>query len=132
MEHPVLLFDGVCNLCNGFVQWLIKRDTQVQFRYASLQSDTGQALLREAGLPTDEISTVVLADNGRFYTHADVSLRIAQRLGGAWRLMGICYLVPRPIRNTVYNWVARNRYRWFGKAESCMIPTPELKRLFLE
>ncbi len=130
-EHPTLLFDGVCNLCNGFVQWLIKRDTKRQFRYAALQSEVGQALLKEGGLPTDEISTVVLVDNGRVYTHADVSLRIAQRLGGAWTLFRVFYLVPRPIRNVVYDWIARNRYRWFGKSESCMIPTPELKALFL-
>lgn len=130
-QNPVLLFDGVCNLCDGFVQWLIKRDKQRIFRYAAIQSEAGQDLFRRFGLPTDEINTVVMVEGEQFYTHADVALRIAQLLGGAWRLTGIFYLVPRSIRNTIYNWIARNRYRWFGKKESCMIPTPELQGLFL-
>lgn len=130
-KHPILLFDGVCNLCNGFVQWLIKRDPNRIFRYAALQSETGQQLLKKYELPIDNISTVVLVDSGNVYTHAEVALRIGQRLGGVWALTGIFYLVPRPIRTVVYNWIAKNRYRWFGKQESCMIPTPELKQLFL-
>lgn len=130
-SSPVLLFDGVCNLCNGYVQWLIQHDPKGVFRYASLQSDAGRALLAQAGLPTDQMDTVVLLDQGRTYTRADVALRIAGQLGGLWPLLGVLRMVPRPLRNAIYDWVARNRYRWFGKRESCMMPTPELKSRFL-
>lgn len=129
---PILLFDGVCNLCNGFVQWLIRRDPQAVFRYASLQSEVGQNLLKQHGLPFAEISTVVLIDEGQVYTHADVSLRIVHRLGGLWSLLGVFHVVPRPVRNRIYQWIATNRYRWFGQRESCMVPTPELKSRFLD
>lgn len=130
-EHPVLLFDGVCNLCDGFVQWLIRRDKARVFRYAPIQSEAGQSLFCQFDLPLDEISTVVLVEGNRIYTHADVSLRIGQLLGGWWKLTGLFYIVPPAIRNTIYNWVARNRYRWFGEKDQCMMPTPELKQLFL-
>ncbi|MEM9991918.1 MAG: thiol-disulfide oxidoreductase DCC family protein [Bacteroidota bacterium] len=132
ITHPVLLFDGVCNLCDGFVQWLIQRDTNQVFRYAALQSEAGSRLLQVHQFPTDEINTVILIEGDQVYTHADVSLRIAQLLGGAWKATGIFYVVPSPIRNSVYNLVARNRYRFFGKKEQCMIPTPELQGLFLQ
>ncbi len=130
-SSPVLLFDGVCNLCNGYVQWLIRHDPKGVFRYASLQSDAGRTLLAQAGLPTDQMDTVVLLDQGRTYTRADVALRITGQLGGLWPLLGVLRMVPRPLRNAIYDWVARNRYRWFGKRESCMMPTPELKSRFL-
>jgi predicted DCC family thiol-disulfide oxidoreductase YuxK len=131
-SSPVLLFDGVCNLCNGYVQWLIRRDPRGVFRYASLQSEAGRALLRQAGFPPDQLDTVVLFDQGQVYTRADVALRIVGQLGGLWPLLGALWAVPRPLRNAIYDWVARNRYRWFGKRESCMIPTPELKSRFLD
>lgn len=130
-DKPILLFDGVCNLCNGFVQFVIRRDPQAKFRFAALQSEVGQQLLREANMPTDELSTVVLYENGRFYTHSSVPLRVVKKFGGAWPLLYGLVIVPKMIRDGVYNWIARNRYRWFGKQESCMIPTPELKARFL-
>ena len=128
----VLLFDGVCNLCNGFVQFVLPRDPQGYYKFASLQSDYGQNLLRRAGLPTDEISTVVLCENGRFYTHSDVGLRVVRHLSGLWPLLYALVIVPKPLRNAVYNWIARNRYRWFGKRESCMVPTLAYKSRFVE
>jgi predicted DCC family thiol-disulfide oxidoreductase YuxK len=131
MESPVILFDGVCNLCSGFVQVMIRIDKKGQFKFASIQSDYGQKALQKFKLPTEEISTVVMVDRERVYTHADVALQIALRLGGLWRLFAVFYLIPRPLRNLIYNWVARNRYRWFGQKESCMIPTPELKNRFV-
>ncbi len=130
--QSVILFDGVCNLCNGFVQFLIERDPKRRYRYASLQSETGQALMRSAGLPADEINTVVLMEEGTAYTHSDVALRVARHMGGLWPLATVLYIVPKFLRDAIYNWVARNRYRWFGKKEACMVPTPELKSLFLD
>lgn len=130
-DKPILLFDGVCNLCNGFVQFVIKRDPQGRFRFAALQSEVGQTLLKKANMPTKELSTVVLYENDKFYTHSSVPLRVAKKFGSAWPLLYGLVIVPKFIRDGIYNWIARNRYRWFGKRESCMIPTPELKSRFL-
>jgi predicted DCC family thiol-disulfide oxidoreductase YuxK len=129
--HPVILFDGVCNLCNGFVQFLIKRDPQGQFRFVALQSETGQALLQAVGLQMDQLDTVVLVENGKAYTHSDVGLRVARRMAGLWPLLYSLSIFPPFLRTPVYNWIARNRYRWFGKQEACMMPTPDLKARFL-
>ena len=128
---PVLLFDGVCNLCNASVQWVIERDPEGFFRFASLQSDAGQAFLKKFNLPADELNTVVLVDGEKAYTRSDVPLRIFKKLGGWWSLLQVFFVVPRPIRNAVYDWIAKNRYRWFGKKEACWLPTPELKGRFL-
>lgn len=131
-DKPLLLFDGVCNLCNGAVQWVIRHDPAGKVHFAALQSDTGQWVLEQAGLPREELSTVVLYHQNQLYTRSDAALKVLQQLGGAWSLLYIFRLIPRPVRDTVYDWIARNRYRWFGKRESCMIPTPELKSRFLE
>lgn len=130
-DKPILLFDGVCNLCNGFVQFVINRDPKGKFRFAALQSEIGQTLLKKANMPTEELSTVVLYENDKFYTHSSVPLRVVKKFGGAWPLLYGLVIVPKFIRDGIYNWIARNRYRWFGKRESCMIPTPELKSRFL-
>ncbi|MCF8248022.1 MAG: thiol-disulfide oxidoreductase DCC family protein [Saprospiraceae bacterium] len=131
IQHPVLLFDGVCNLCNDSVQWVIRHDPEAKFRFVSLQSATGEELLQAHNLPTNEINTVVLIDGKKAYTRSDVPLRIFGKIGGGWPLLGALRIVPRFIRDAVYNWVARNRYRWFGKKEACWLPTPELKSRFL-
>lgn len=130
-DHPILLFDGVCNLCNGAVQWVIRHDADARFRFAPLQSEIGRRLLERAGLPGEELSTVVLYDEGRIFTRSDVPLQVFERLGLPWSLLTPLGLAPRRLRDAVYDWVARNRYRWFGHRESCMIPTPELKSRFL-
>lgn len=130
-QSPVLLFDGVCNLCNATVQFVIRQDPEGIFQFASLQSEAGQAFLKKFKLPTDELNTVVLVDDDKAYTRSDVVLQISKKLGGWWRLMQLFYIVPRPVRNVVYDWIARNRYRWFGKKDECWLPTPELKRRFL-
>ena len=131
-DHPILLFDGVCNLCNGFVQFVIKRDKKAVFRFAALQSDLGKELSATAGLPAHSMDTVVLYENNRFYTHSDVGLRVARRLNGLWPLAYALVIIPKFIRDGIYNLVAKNRYRWFGKRESCMVPTPELRSRFLD
>lgn len=130
-NNPVLLFDGVCNLCNDSVQWVIKHDKKAVFQFAALQSEAGKALLRQYNLPVDELNTVVLIDKGKAFTRSDVPLRIAQKLGGWWALATLMFPVPKFARDWVYNWVAKNRYRWFGQKEECMIPTPELRQRFL-
>ena len=131
-QHPILLFDGVCNLCNGFVQFIIKRDPKGSFRFTALQSDAGQQLLTSHQQEKSDLSTVILIDNGQVYTHSDVALNVAKRLGGLWTLFLVFSIIPRSIRDRIYNWIARNRYRWFGEKEQCMIPTPDIKARFLD
>ena len=130
-DKGVILFDGVCNLCSGFVQFTIPRDPKAYYKFVSIQSETGQAILKHFGLSTDEISTVVLVEDGKAYTHSDVGLKMFRRFPGLWPLLYVFWYVPRPIRDAVYNWIARNRYNWFGKSEACWLPTPELKSRFL-
>jgi predicted DCC family thiol-disulfide oxidoreductase YuxK len=130
-----ILFDGVCNLCNGFVQFVIRHDPECRFRFAALQSEAAQQLLHSYGLspavlPT-EPDSVLLLSQGRLYSHSSAVLRIAHGLGGAWRLAELGWALPGPWRDALYRWVARNRYRWFGREESCMLPTPALKARFL-
>ena len=127
----IVLFDGVCNLCSGSVQFLLKRDREGRLRFASLQSDAGRRLMAEHGLPVDSLSSVLLVEDGRVWRESSAALRIARHLPGAWKLLRVLALVPRPLRDAVYRWIARNRYRWFGKAETCWLPTPELKARFL-
>jgi predicted DCC family thiol-disulfide oxidoreductase YuxK len=131
LKHPILLFDGVCNLCNASVQFVLKRDRQGQFRFASLQSEAAQELLRQFPEAPAGINTVVLIENGQLYTKSDAALRAAKRLPGPWPLLYGFILLPRPLRNLVYDWIARNRYRWFGKEDQCMLPRPEWKDRFL-
>ena len=131
-QHPVLLFDGVCNLCNGWVQLVIRNDPEGRFRFAALQSEKGQELLKQYGLPHEQFTTLVFIENGKVYTRSSAALRIAKQLNGAWPLLYAFSVVPAFLRDGVYNLVAGNRYAWFGKQESCMLPTPELKARFLE
>jgi predicted DCC family thiol-disulfide oxidoreductase YuxK len=129
--YPVILFDGVCNLCNGSVQWVLLRDKRSVFHFAALQSETGARILQKFGLPADALNTVVLAFEDRIYTESDAVIEVARRLGGVWRLLTIFKIVPRPLRNAVYRFVGRNRYRWFGKSESCLLPRPEWRARFV-
>ncbi len=128
---PVILFDGVCNLCNGAVQFVIKRDTKKYFSFASLQSVEGQKLLNEHHLPASDINSFVLIENEQAFTRSAAALRVTKKLNALWPLLYGFMIVPKFIRDGVYNWVAKNRYKWFGKKDACMIPTPELKARFL-
>lgn len=130
-NFPVILFDGVCNLCNASVQWVLQRDRAGQFRFAALQSETGQHLLAAHGLDQASFDTVVLADGDRIFTRSDAALEIARRLGGPWSWLAVLRWIPRRLRDAVYNWVARNRYRWFGRQEACLLPRPEWKERFV-
>lgn len=129
--YPILLFDGVCNLCNASVQWVLQHDSKAQFRFAALQSDFGQKLLREHGLDAQNFNTVVLADGPHLFLRSDAPLEIARKIGGGWAALYFFKIVPRPIRDAVYNFVARNRYRWFGQQEACLLPKPEWRDRFL-
>lgn len=130
-SHPVLLFDGVCNLCNASVQWVLLRDHKAQFRFAALQSAFGQALLQRHGLDSEYLNTVVLAAGDQVFLRSDAPLEIVRRLGGGWKLLYFFKIFPRPLRDAVYNFIARNRYRWFGKSEACLLPKPAWKERFL-
>ncbi|MBN8851009.1 MAG: thiol-disulfide oxidoreductase DCC family protein [Sphingobacteriales bacterium] len=130
--YPIVLFDGVCNLCSRSVQFILKRDRRGIFRFASLQSSLGQSLLQQSGLPTDGLDSFVLIDNGKIYTRSSGALRVLKRLGGLLSLLYGLWIVPRPVRDKLYDWVARNRYRWFGKEDSCWLPRPEWKERFLD
>lgn len=128
---PILLFDGVCNLCDASVQRIIKADKKGIFLFASLQSEAAQKILDHADLSDHQLKSVVLFHKGKLYTHSDAILETARLLGGVWSLAYAFKALPKFIRDGVYNWIARNRYRWFGKKDQCMIPTPELKSRFL-
>jgi len=130
-QHPIILFDGVCNMCDGFVQFVMKRDRASAFRFAPLQSEAGQALLEHFGLDGNALDTVVLIENGNFYTKSTAPLRTAKRIGGAWTLAYAFMILPKALRDWGYDFIAKNRYRWFGEKDSCMLPTPEVRARFL-
>jgi predicted DCC family thiol-disulfide oxidoreductase YuxK len=131
-NHITVLFDGVCNLCNGTVQFIIKRDRAAIFRFASLQSDYAHTLLHQLNLPADHLYSVIVVEDGIAYQKSDAALRIARHLPGLWHRLYILRLVPKFIRDSVYDFIATNRYRFFGKQDHCMIPTPELKARFVD
>ncbi|HSQ44652.1 MAG TPA: thiol-disulfide oxidoreductase DCC family protein [Ginsengibacter sp.] len=130
-QHSIILFDGVCNLCNGAVKFVIKRDNRNQFLFASLQSDEGKQILEEHNFPDNKMKSFFLVENGKVYDRSTAALRVARRLTGLWPLLYGFIIVPGFIRDGVYNWIAKNRYQWFGKKDECMVPTPELKAKFL-
>lgn len=130
-HHVIVLIDGVCHMCQGLTKFIIKRDPKGVFRFASLQSEIGQEMLRRGGLPENLMETVVVVEKGSYYTQSAAALKIARRLPFPWPLLYGFIIVPRGLRNVIYNWVAKNRYRWFGKDDECMIPTPEIRRRFL-
>ena len=131
IPHPIIFFDGICNLCTGAVQFVIKHDPTHRFRFASLQSEVGQQLLKQYNLPADEFGSFILLEKGKVYTRSSAALRVSKKLTGLWPVLYAFMIVPAFIRNGVYNWIAKNRYQWFGKKEECWIPTPELNNLFI-
>jgi len=131
-DPPVLLFDGVCNLCNGAVAFVIRRDPRARLRFAPLQSPAADALLASLGVARDRLpDSFVLVEDGRVHVRSTAALRVARRLRFPWPLLAVNLLVPRWLRDPVYDLVARNRYRWFGRREACMVPTAELRARFL-
>jgi len=127
----VVLFDGVCNLCNGWVRFVLPRDRQQRFRFASLQSSFGADVLKGQGLPADYLGSILLLEGDVLYAKSDAVLRIIKRLRWPWPLLNALSIIPRGFRDMIYDWVARNRYRWFGKQDACMLPRPEHATRFL-
>lgn len=129
--HPVVLFDGVCNLCHGTVRFLLERDPAARLRFASLQSDVGRALLARYGLDSDALDTIVFVDATGAHQRSDAALRIVRVLGPPWSWLRVLAALPRPLRDAAYDFVARNRYRWFGKKDACPMPRAEWTARFL-
>lgn len=130
-NKKIILFDGVCNLCNGAVTFIIKRDKNDSFRFAALQSEIGAELTDKHDIDTSKTDSITLIDDDNHYTKSSAVLRIARHLSGGYPLLYGFMILPAFIRDRMYDLIANNRYRWFGKRESCMIPTPELKAKFL-
>ncbi len=126
-----MLFDGVCNLCNGAVTWLLERDTREVLRFGALQSEQAHRLLEQHGARDNLPDSIVLVDRDGVHTRSDAALRIASLLGPPWSLLALGRVLPRALRDGMYNWIARNRYRWFGKRDACMLPSPGVADRFL-
>ncbi len=130
-DKSIILFDGVCNLCSGAVQFILKRDHKKQFVFASLQSEIGQQLLSKYKVNTS-VETIILLQDNKWFSQSTAALEIARKLSGAWPCLYAFIIIPRFVRDGVYDWISRNRYRFFGKKETCMIPSPEWKNRFLD
>ena len=130
-DSNIILFDGVCNLCNSSVQFIIKRNKKQHFYYASLQSDVAKEILLQHLEKKITLDTIVFVEKGNIYTKSTAALRISRYLDGLWKFAYVLIIIPRPIRDAFYDFVAKKRYMWFGKRESCMIPTDDQKKLFL-
>lgn len=135
LEHnkQLILFDGVCNLCNSSVQFVIKRDKNDRFRYAALQSEVGQKIIDKFNIDTSKTDSIILYSNEKGISYkSTAALKIASQLGFPTNILSVFLIVPAFIRNVVYDYIAKNRYKWYGKKDHCMIPTPELKSKFLQ
>ena len=130
-SQHIILFDGVCNLCNRSVQYVVKHDPEAIFNFAWLQSDTGKKLMANYQLTNNDMNSFVLIQDGKVFTRSTAALKVAKQLKGMIRLLYIFMIVPAFIRDAVYKLIANNRYHWFGKHDQCMAPTPELKKRFL-
>lgn len=119
----VIVFDGVCNLCNGFVNFVMDRDPKGLFKFGTLQSEPAQIILKELHLARDDFETFLLLEHGKVYTKSTAAIKILRTLGGLWQLMSVFMIIPQAIRDMVYSFVARNRYRWMGRADACRVPT---------
>ena len=131
-SKKIILFDGVCNLCNGVVQFVIRHDKEDIFRFAALQSEIGEQLTKERGIDTNRVDSIILIESGvAYYIKSDAALEIGKGLKRYRTISSLLYIFPKGLRNLVYDFVARNRYKWYGKKDSCMIPPPELQANFL-
>lgn len=131
IDNKIILFDGVCNLCNSSVVFIIERDKKNVFKFAALQSETGSKMIQERGIDIKVIDSILLIEPRAYYFKSTAALKITRHLTGAWPLLYAFIILPASFRDWVYDIIAKNRYKWFGKKESCMIPTAELKSKFL-
>lgn len=132
LSFPVLLFDGVCTLCDHSVQFVLDHEPDGMIHFASLQSNIGRDTLARCGLSPDEIDSVVFVENGTCYLRSEAALRVASRLAAPWRWISAARIVPRPVRDRVYDWIADHRHKWFGTRPACRVPTPETRARFLD
>ena len=132
INNDVILFDGVCNLCSSTVQFVIRHDKKNRYKFASLQSGYGQRLMQQFNLPVDELNSFILFENGSIYAKSTGALKVARHLNGAWPLLYGFLIIPKFIRDAVYSYVARHRYKWFGRKDACWVPTPALKEKFID
>ena len=132
LSKKIVLFDGVCNLCSNSVQFILKRDKKNQFYFGSLQGNFGQEMLKKYQLPASTFNSFMLLEGEKLYTRSSGALRILKHVGGGWGLLYVFIIVPKFIRDGIYNWISKNRYQWFGKKEACWIPKPEWKERFLD
>lgn len=131
-DKKIILFDGVCNLCNSAVQFVIRHDKKDVFRFVALQSELGQNILKHIGIDPKYIDSVILYEPGvAYYYKSAAAIEIAKNLGGFWHLGTVFRVIPTGISNQVYDYIAKNRYKWYGKKDSCMVPSPELESKFL-
>lgn len=128
----LVIFDGVCNLCEASVNFIIERDPDGTFQFVPSQTPLGGRLQEKYNINTGSLDTVILIRDGIAYTESDAAVEIAKEFDGAWKLLSLARFVPRPIRNRVYRWIARNRYAWFGQKDVCLVPTPEIRGRFLD
>jgi predicted DCC family thiol-disulfide oxidoreductase YuxK len=131
-EQKIILFDGVCNFCNYWVNFAIKRDGKKKLKFTTLQGETAKQLLPKYYINPTSLSSVIFIDKGKAYTQSSAAIRICKYLDGGWKLFYGLMIIPKFIRDFFYNIIARNRYKWFGKKESCMVPTAELRERFLD
>lgn len=132
-NKQIILFDGVCNLCNSFVNLVIRQDKKDRFRFASLQSEIGKELMKERNLDPDKLDSIILINPGvAYYLKSTAALQIAKHLSGGYKLLSYFSFLPENFRDFIYTYVANNRYKWYGKKEQCMLPSPEIKAKFLE
>ena len=129
--NRIILFDGVCNLCNQSVQFIIKRDKNTSFKFASLQGNTGGKLIKQYQID-ERVESIVLIENNKYYIKSSAAIRICLHLSGFWKLFALFLIIPKFIRDFFYDIIAKNRYRWFGKLDHCMLPTQNLKDKFLD
>jgi predicted DCC family thiol-disulfide oxidoreductase YuxK len=130
-ENGIILFDGVCNFCNTSINAIIRLDKKKYFRFAAIQSETGKHLMNKFGLDPVKFDSVILVDDNKAYVFSSAVLNIARKLKSIYQLAYVGILIPRFIRDPLYKWIAKNRYKWFGKKDACMIPSPELRSRFL-
>lgn len=131
-SNPIILFDGVCNFCNSSVNFVIERDRKSVIKFAALQSEAGQQLLQQYNLSTSKFNSFIFIEAGNIYTASTAALKVSKYLTALWPLLYGFIIVPRFIRDGVYNWISKNRYKWFGKKDQCMIPGPEIRSRFLQ
>ena len=131
ISNSVIFFDGVCNLCNASVQFAIEHDEKSIFKFTALQSTYAEKVLPAFGVNVKKINSIILVENGSLYTKSSAALKIARRLNGLWPLLYVFIVIPKFVRDAIYDVIAKNRYQWWGKQESCWVPTPELKQRFI-